>query len=146
MQLLGFKIQHISTKSANSSAFPFTTDTKNDKPRPNLDATKERELESILIEIFQKNSSNVIIDFIYSYPWMHPKELNDVSLKSLTERLTKENNKEVMILGDFYIDLINSNSNANAREFLDVIYSTHYSPPSHHFAHPAKKKEPHVYR
>ena len=145
MQLLGFKIQHISTKSANSSAFPFTTDTKNDKPRPNLDATKERELESILTEIFQKNSSNVIIDFNYSYPWMHPKELNDVSLKSLTERLTKENNKEVMILGDFYIDLINSNSNANAREFLDVIYSTHYSPPSH-FTHPAKKKEPHVYR
>ena len=77
---------------------------------------------------------------------MHPKELNDVSLKSLTERLTKENNKEVMILGDFYIDLINSNSNANAREFLDVIYSAHYSPPSHHFAHPAKKKEPHVFR
>ena len=59
---------------------------------------------------------------------MHSKEFNDLFLKSLTERLTKENNKEVILLGDFNIDLINSNSNDNASEFLDVIYSSNLLP------------------
>ena len=40
-----------------------------------------------------------------------------------TQRLTKENTKEVIQLSDFKIDLIKSNSNANVSEFLDVIYS-----------------------
>ena len=57
---------------------------------------------------------------------MHPKEFNDLFLKSLTERLTKENNKEVILIGDFNIDLIKSNSNANASEFLDVICSSNH--------------------
>ena len=53
---------------------------------------------------------------------MHPKEFNDLFLKSLTGKLTKENNKEVILLGDFNIGLIKSNSNANASKFLDLIY------------------------
>ena len=74
---------------------------------------KEKELESIFIEILQKTSENVIIRCIYRHPCMHPKEFNDLFLKSLTERLTKENNKEVILLGDFNTDLIKANSNAN---------------------------------
>ena len=89
---------------------------------------KEKELESIFIEILQKTSENVIIRCIYRHPCMHPKEFIDVFLKSLTERLTKENNKEVILLGDFNIDLIKSNSNANASDFLDVIYSSNLLP------------------
>ena len=52
---------------------------------------------------------------IYKNPGMYPKEFNDLFLKSLTERLTKEN-KEVVLLGDF--NLFKSNSNANAPMFL----------------------------
>ena len=43
--------------------------------------------------------------------------------EKVTERLSKVNNKEVILLEDFNIDLIKSNSNANASEFLGVIYS-----------------------
>ena len=59
---------------------------------------------------------------------MHPKEFNHLTERLLTERLTKENNKEVILMGDFNIDLIKSNSNANASEFLDVIYSSNLLP------------------
>ena len=89
---------------------------------------KEKELESIFIEILQKTSENVIIRCIYRHPCMHPKEFIDLFLKSLTERLTKENNKEVILLGDFNTDLIKSNSNANASEFLDLIYCSNLLP------------------
>ena len=59
---------------------------------------------------------------------MHPKEFNHLTERLPTERLTKENNKEVILMGDFNIDLIKSNSNANASEFLDVIYSSNLLP------------------
>ena len=59
---------------------------------------------------------------------MHPKEFNGLFLKSLNKRLTKENKKEVILLGDFNIDLIKSNSYANASQFLDVIYSSNLVP------------------
>ena len=59
---------------------------------------------------------------------MHPKEFSDLFLKYLTERVTKENNKEVILIGDFNIDLIKSNSNTNASEFLDIIYSSNILP------------------
>ena len=64
---------------------------------------------------------------------MHPKKSNDLLLKSLTERLTEENKKEAILLGVFNIDLIKSNSNATASEFLDVIYSSNLLP---HIASP----------
>ena len=65
---------------------------------------------------------------IYRHPCMHHKEFNDLFLKSLTERPTRENNKEIILMGDFNIDLVKSNSNANASKFLDVIYSSNLLP------------------
>ena len=84
---------------------------------------EEKELEPIFIETLQKTSKNVIFGCIYRHPCMYPIEFNDLFLKSLTERLTNENDKEVILLGVFNNDLIKSNSNANASEFFDIIYS-----------------------
>ena len=55
---------------------------------------------------------------------MHSKELNNLFIKSLTERLSKVNNKEVILLQDFNIDLIKSNSDANGSKLLGAIYSS----------------------
>ena len=100
MQLPGFNIEHIPTKSANGGALLYIKDTINYKLRP--------ELESIFIEILPKTSKNIIIGCIYKHPCMYPKEFNDLFLKYVTERLTKENNIEVILLGGFNIDLIKS--------------------------------------
>ena len=100
---------------------PYFKDTINYKLRPDLNEEKEKKLESIFIEILQKTSTNIIIGCIYRHPCMHPKEFNDLFLKYQTKKLTKENKKEVILMGDFNSNLIKSNSNANASEFLDVI-------------------------
>ena len=128
IQLPGFKTEQISTKSTNGGTLLYIRDTANYRLRPDLNVEKEKELESIFIEILQKTSSNVINGCIYRHPRMYPKEFNDLFLKSLRERLTKENNKEVILLGDFNIDLIKSNLNANASEFFDVIYTSNLLP------------------
>ena len=117
------------TKSANGGALLSIRDTLNYKLRPDLNVEKEKELESIFSKILQKTSKSVIIGWIYRHPCMHPKEFNNLFSKCLTERLIKEYNKKVILLGDFIIVLIKSNSNANASEFLDVIY------PRNPFAH-----------
>ena len=101
-------------KPTNGGALLYIRDTINYKLRPDLNVEKEKELEPIFIEILQKTSKNVIVGCIYRHSCMHPKEFNDLFLKSLTERLTKQNNKEVILLDDFNNDLIKSNWNANA--------------------------------
>ena len=109
---------------ANGGALLYIRGTINYKLRPDLNVEEEKELESIFIKILQKLSKNVIIGCIYRYPCMHPTEFNGLFLKSLIEWLTKVNNKEVILLGVFNNNLIKSNSNANASEFLDIIYSS----------------------
>ena len=59
---------------------------------------------------------------------MHPQEFNSLFLKSFTNKLSKEINKEIILLGDFNIDLIKTNTNNNASEFLDIIYSSYLIP------------------
>ena len=55
------------TKSANGGALLYIKDTINYKLRPNLNVEKEKELESIFIEILQKTSKNIIIGCIYRH-------------------------------------------------------------------------------
>ena len=85
-------------------------------------------MESIFIEILTKNSKNILIGCIYRHPCMHQKEFNNFFLKSLTNKLNKESNKEILLLDDFNIDLIKTNSINNASEFLDIIYSSYLIP------------------
>ena len=63
MQLPGFNIEHMPTKSANGGALLYIKDTINYKLRPDLNVEKEKELESIFIEILQKLSKY--------YNWLH---------------------------------------------------------------------------
>ena len=60
IQLPGFNIAHIPTKSANSGALLYIKDTINYKLRPDLNVEREKELESIFIKILQKY-----------YNWLH---------------------------------------------------------------------------
>ena len=69
----------MSIKFATWGALLFITDNINWKPRPTLDVKKENEPDSSFIEIFQKR-------FQLYY------------IKTLTERFTREKNKEVIPL------------------------------------------------
>ena len=84
---------------------------------------KKRELESVFIETIQKDSKNMVAGCIYRHPCMQQSEFNDEYLKPLSKKLISEN-KEVILLGDFIIDLLKCDSNKNVSDFLDIIYST----------------------
>ena len=122
-----FNIEHVPTESANGGVLLYIRKAINYKLRPDLMIYKKREMESVFIEIIQKNSKNMVVGCIYRHPCMQHSEFNDEYLKPLSEKLISEN-KEVILLGDFNIDLLKCDSNKNVSDFLDIIYSTNLVP------------------
>ena len=89
IMLPGFTYEHMPTKSASGGALQYIKNGINYKLRPDLNINKDKELESIFIEILTKNSKNLLVGCIYRHLCMHPKELK----KLLTSKLNKESNK-----------------------------------------------------
>ena len=99
----------------------------NYKLRSDLMIHKERELESVFIEIIQKDSKNIVVGCIYRHPCMQQSDFNDEYLKPLPEILISEN-KEIILLRDFNIDFLKCDSNKNVFDFLNIIYSINLLP------------------
>ena len=58
-----------------------------------------------------------------SYPSMDANEFNERYLSILNEKLLLEKNKEIILMGDFNINLLRYNEDHNSTDFLDQIYS-----------------------
>ena len=54
---------------------------------------KKRELESVFIEIIQKDFKNMVVGCIYRHPCMQHSEFNYEYLKPVSENLISENIK-----------------------------------------------------
>ena len=67
----------------------------------------------------------MVVGCIQGHPCMQHSEFNDKYRKSLSEKLISQN-KEVILLGDFNIDLLKCDSNKNVSDFLDIIHSTNF--------------------
>ena len=79
------------------------------KSRNDLNLYKANQLESTFIEIINSKKSNIIVGCLYKHPVM--------DLNPLLDKFSKEN-KQVFLLGDFNIDLLNYNDHQPTNEFL----------------------------
>ena len=118
-----YNIEHVPTESSNGGLLLYIKKAVNYKLRPDLMIYKKRELEPAFIDINQKDLKNIVAGCIYRHPCMQQSEFNDEYLKPVSEKLISEN-KKVILLGDFNIDLLKCDSNKNVSDFLDIIYST----------------------
>ena len=98
-----YYIENVPTESANRGVLLYIKKAINYKLRPDLMIYKKRELESVFIEIIQRNSKTSLKKWI-------------------------SENEEVILPGDFNIDLLKCDSNNNVSDFLDIIYSTNILP------------------
>ena len=69
-------------------------------------------MESVFIEIIQKDPKKMVVGGIYRHPCMQHSEFNDEYLKPLSEKLISEN-KEAIFLRDFNTDLLKCHLNKN---------------------------------
>ena len=65
------------------------------KPRPDLHVYKEKELESLFIEIINPKESNDIVGVIYRHPCMNAANFIDDYLKCIVDKISSENKKSI---------------------------------------------------
>ena len=82
-------------------------------------------IESTFIEILNKKQKNLIIGCVC--PRHEVKDFTNNHVMPLLDKLSNEN-KDIMIMGDFNVNLINCNDDKNISNFLDTMLSHSFLP------------------
>ena len=77
-----------------------------------------------LLKLFCKKKSNIVTGCIYRHPFMDTCTFNDHYLNPLLEKLSKENDKKILFIGDFNIDLLKCNSCEHINKFINDLSSS----------------------
>ena len=99
----------------------------NYKRRTDLQITKSKQTESVAIEIIDKTHKNTIVICIYKHPNLSVADFNEGYLQHLLDKLSYER-KNIIVLGDFNIDLLHYETDYQTRNFLDKMYSNSLAP------------------
>ena len=84
-------------------------------------------IESTFIEILSKKQKNLIIGCVYKHPKHDVKDSKNNHMMPLLNKLSNAN-KDIMIMGDFTVNLINCNDDKNTSNVLDTILSHSFLP------------------
>ena len=82
--------------------------------------------ESIFLEIQMYNRKNVIVGVIYRDPSSNIADFND-NINICLNQIINEN-KDVYVMGDWNINLLNTSSVANINDFLNIMYNNSFRP------------------
>ena len=96
---------------------------------------KDKNLESVFIEVLSKSDKSTIIGCIYKHLNLAIQEFMNTFLQPLIDKLSYEN-QNVILIGDFNIDLLHYESHIQTRELLGKIYFGSLKP---HIAIPTRK-------
>ena len=121
VQLPNYNFELTPTESTNRGTTIYIKKTLNYKLGKDFIIYKLNQLESTFIQVIQKKGT-CIVGCTYRHPSMEISDFNMYYLSNLTETLSSENKKTVL-LGDFNADLLNYDSNHDVTDFLDAICS-----------------------
>ena len=112
------------TESSAGGTAIYINNTIKFKPRIDLSNSmySSRQLESTFIEIALPRKTNVIVGCIYKHPHFSTSEFNTRFLAPLLHSINKES-KDIVLLGDFNINLLNHNENSEVSDFVDILNS-----------------------
>ena len=96
------------------------------KPQPDLSVYREKELESLFIEVVNHKESNDIVGVVYRHRCI-PCLFIDDYLKDIVDKFSSEN-KKVYIAGDFNFDLLNTDTHSDTFDFFDIMMSNFLLP------------------
>ena len=69
----------------------------------------------------------MIVGCIYRHPCVDPTEFNDLYLQNLLDKLAFEN-KDIFLMGDFNINILQYDKNKDSQEFLHKMHSNFFLP------------------
>ena len=131
----GYKHYSTPTESNKGGVIIYIANKHNSIPRKGLDKTvyKSYVLESVFAEIIIPNKKNILLGCIYRHPSMEIKDFNENHLNPLMEKLSDK--KHTFLLGDFNVDLMNTDSDEHTSTYLDTFSSNLLVP---HIIHPTR--------
>ena len=110
---------HTFTEASNGGVCFYISVDIDFKPRNDLKICEIKKIESLFIEIINKNGSNAIVGVLYRHPSMDMDEFNDVKLELLLSKLYCEKNKRIYLVGDFNFDLLKVNKHDETSVFFN---------------------------
>ena len=120
----GYSIEHTPTEASAGGTLLYISNHFSYQPRSDLSNLmySPKVLESVFVEIAFSHKANFIVGCIYKHPGMHIGTFNNDFLSPLLQSISREN-KTIILLGDFNIDLLKANVNQEISFFLDVLGS-----------------------
>ena len=97
------------------------------KPRPDFNICKSNQLESTFVEIINPKKSNIVIGCLYKHPNMDVLDFKNNYFSQIFEIVSKEQ-KQVFLLGDFNVNLLDYNDHQPTNDFLDSLASNSFIP------------------
>ena len=125
--------QTASTVTASGTFIHCTLNYRLYKTRNDLILYKSAALESTFIEIINHKKSNMLVGSIYRHPAIDLKEFNG---NYLNEHKLSSENKSVIPLGDFNVDIMNYDNHHSTNVFLDYLSSNLFLPQLHSHLEP----------
>ena len=120
ISLPNYVYEHTLTESAKGGTLLYIDKSIKYKLRKDLNIFEKKMIESTFIKILNKK-----------HPKHEVKDFTNNHMMPLLEKLSNEN-KDIMIMGDFNVNLINCNDDKNISNFLDTMISHSFyllSPP-----------------
>ena len=126
--LANYNIEYCPTDGANGGALLYIKEDIIYKKRNDLKIIKSKMLESIFIGIINPSIKNLIVGCIYRHPCMELIKYNNDFFTYICETLLREKSKDIVLMGDFNVDLLKYEDDANTAVFRDKIYLTSLIP------------------
>ena len=127
INLNNYSFEFRPTESTAGGTLLYIANLLSFKSRNDLNLYKTNQLESTFIEILNSKKSNIFVGCLYKHPVMDNTDFNKNYLNPILDKISKEN-KQVFLLGDFNIDLLNYNDHQPTNEFLDSLASNSFLP------------------
>ena len=127
LNLNNFSFEFTPTETSADGTLLYIANHLSYKCRNDLNIYKKNELESTFIETVNPKKSNIIVGVIYRHPSMNLTDFNCNYLNKPLENTSKEQ-KSVVLLRDFNVNLLNYNEHSQTTEFLDSLASNSFTP------------------
>ncbi|XP_065679802.1 uncharacterized protein LOC136094122 [Hydra vulgaris] len=121
INLNGYVFEHTDSHSNKGGTLIYIKSELKYNLRSDLIIQEKKELESTFIELLLPSEKNIIVGCIYR-PCMNTNDFNITHMQTLLDKLSLEN-KNIVLLGDFNINLLKYDSCNDVSNFLDLMCS-----------------------
>ena len=129
IDLNNYSFEFTATESTKGGILIYIENDLRYKIRKDLNLYRGKETETTFVEIIEPNlrNKNKIIGCIYKHPNVLVAEFTSDFINPILEKLSHEK-KEIILMGDFNINILNCDSDKDTTDFIDTMYASSLYP------------------